>query len=148
MERIKRLGRYQKGVLLFMIAMVLVFAVLYSITTAREGFAYQGAILVPSSENGTTVYSGKIQGKQASFAVGQDKTVYFQYGGKTYGPYTAVEDAAFIPKESEMRDAMVGVELRHGEKILFRGGVLDYGNYAQFYNEEGEIEVFARRSWR
>ena len=45
MERIKRLGRYQKGVLLFMIAMVLAFAVLYSITTAREGFAYQGAIL-------------------------------------------------------------------------------------------------------
>ncbi len=142
MERIKRLGRYQKGVLLFMIAMVLVFAVLYSITIAREGFAYQGAILVPSSENGTTVYSGKIQGKQASFAVGQDKTVYFQYGGKTYGPYTAVEDAAFIPKESEMRDAMVGVELRHGEEILFRGGVLDYGNYAQFYNEEGEIVSF------
>lgn len=41
-----------------------------------------------------------------------------------------------------MRDAMVGVELRHGEKILFRGGVLDYGNYAQFYNEEGEIVSF------
>ena len=39
MERIKRLGRYQKGVLHFMIAMVLVFAVLYSINTAREGFA-------------------------------------------------------------------------------------------------------------
>ena len=66
----------------------------------------------------------------------------FNTAARQHGPDTAVEDAAFIPKESEMRDAMVGVELRHGEKILFRGGVLDYGNYAQFYNEEGEIVSF------
>ena len=58
-----------------MIVMVLVFNILYPITIAREGFEYKNAILIPHQENGNTIYSGKIQGKQASFAVYADKTV-------------------------------------------------------------------------
>ena len=140
MERIKCLGRYQKGLLLIMVAMIIVFSMLYPITIARVGFAYKGAILVPNYENNSTVYSGKIQGKQANFTVDEDKTVLFQYDGKTYGPYTAKDDATAIPKDSELRDDMVGVELRQGEEILFRGGVLDYGDYLWLYNEDGSIE--------
>lgn len=140
MKRVKYLGRYQKGVLFFMIVMVLVFAVLYPITIARTGFAYKNAILIPSYENGNTVYSGKIQGKKVNFTVCQDKTVYFQYDGKTYGPYTVVEDAAAIPKDSELGDDMVGIELRRGPEILFRGGVLDYGDCLWLYNMDGSIE--------
>lgn len=140
MERIKCLGRYQKGLLLIMVAMIIVFSMLYPITIARVGFAYKGAILVPNYENNSTVYSGKIQGKQANFTVDEDKTVLFQYDGKTYGPYTAKDDATAIPKDSELRDDMVGVELRQGEEILFRGGVLDNGDYLWLYNEDGSIE--------
>ena len=140
MERIKCLGRYQNGLLLIMVAMIIVFSMLYPITIARVGFAYKGAILVPNYENNSTVYSGKIQGKQANFTVDEDKTVLFQYDGKTYGPYTAKDDATAIPKDSELRDDMVGVELRQGEEILFRGGVLDYGDYLWLYNEDGSIE--------
>ena len=140
MERIKCLGRYQKGLLLIMVAMIIVFSMLYPITIARVGFAYKGAILVPNYENNSTVYSGKIQGKQANFTVHEDKTVLFQYDGKTYGPYTAKEDATAIPTDSELRDDMVGVELRQGEENLFRGGVLDYGDYLWLYNEDGSIE--------
>ena len=73
MKRVKCLGRYPKGVLLLMIVMVLVFTILYPITIAREGFEYKNAILIPHQENGNTIYSGKIQGKQASFAVYADK---------------------------------------------------------------------------
>ena len=140
MERIKCLGRYQKGLLLIMVAMIIVFSMLYPITIARVGFAYKDAILVPNYKNNSTVYSGKIQVKQANFTVDEDKTVLFQYDGKTYGPYTAKEDATAIPKDSELRDDMVGVELRQGEEILFRGGVLDYGDYLWLYNEDGSIE--------
>ncbi len=88
MNRIKSLNGYQKGVLLLMIAMVIIFTVFYAKTISQVGFAYQGAILVPSQENGSTVYAGKIEGEQASFTVTQDQTVVFQYGDKTYGPYT------------------------------------------------------------
>ncbi|WP_312280295.1 hypothetical protein [Oscillibacter sp.] len=143
LERVKRLDRYQKGVLLLMIAVVLAFTVIYPMTIAREGFAYENAILIPAQENGNTVYSGKIQGKQASFTVYTDKTVEFQYGDKIYGPYTAKEDPTAIPKDSEMGEYMTGVELRQGEKTLFRGGILDQGEYRWLYNEDGSIENIA-----
>ena len=65
-----------------MAAMIALFSLLYPRIIAREGFAYQDAILVPSYENGSTLYCGKIQGKPAQFTVSQDKTVCFQYDGK------------------------------------------------------------------
>lgn len=128
MQRIKGLNRYQKCVLIFMIAMALIFAVVYPMTISRVGFEYKDTILVPSQENGSTVYSGKIQVQQANFTVSADKTVEFQYGEKTYGPYTAREDPTAIPKDHEMGELMTSVELRQGEEILFRGGVLEIGD--------------------
>ena len=142
MKKIKSLNRYQKGVLLFMIAMALVFAAVYSMTISRIGFAYKDAILVPSQENGSTVYSGKIKGQQARFTVSEDKTVVFQHGDKTYGPYTAKEDPTAIPKDDEMAEYMTGVEIRRGEDILFRGGVRDGWDSYLMYNEDGTVYNF------
>ena len=69
MQRIKNLNGYQKGLLLLMLAMALVFAVVYHMTIARVGVLYQNAIFVPAEENGVTVYSGKLRGKQAEFTL-------------------------------------------------------------------------------
>lgn len=137
MERIKNLNLYQKSILILMLVMALVFAVLYPVTIARVGYEYKKAILVPSLENGNTVYSGKLKGKQACFTVTEDKTVLFQHGDKSYGPYTAKEDPTAIPKDSEMAEYMTGVELREGDEILFRGGVRDMGDFYWIQNEDG-----------
>ena len=67
MERIKNLDRYQKGILLIMLVMTLVFAVIYPVIISRVGFEYKDKIFVPSQENGSTVYSGKLYGQQARF---------------------------------------------------------------------------------
>ena len=142
MERIKELDRYQKTVLILVTAMVLGFTVLYYTITARVGFSYQDTILLPGQENGSTVYTGTIQQKQAKFTVSPDKTVIFQYGGKTYGPYTAKEDPTAIPKDAVFGDSMTGVELRCGEEILFRGGVLWQSEPRLIYREDGEPENF------
>ena len=137
MERIKNLNLYQKSILILMLVMAIVFAVLYPVTIARVGYEYKNAILVPSQENGSMVYSGKLKGKQACFTVTEDKTVLFQHGEKTYGPYTAKEDPTAIPKDSEMAEYMTGVELREGDEILFRGGVRDMGDFYWIQNEDG-----------
>ena len=142
MERIKTLTLYQKGFLILLTAMVLVFTVIYPITIARVGFAYADAILIPSQENGSMVYSGKIHGKQAKFTVSEDHTVEFQYGENTYGPYTAREDPAAIPKEHELREHMTGVELCQGENVIFRGGVLSFEEKPWMYNEDGSSTAF------
>ena len=44
MEKLKELNHYQKGVLIFMIVMALVFAVIYPMTISRVGFAYKDKI--------------------------------------------------------------------------------------------------------
>ena len=125
-----------------MAAMILVFTVLYFVIVGREGFAYGDAILVAHQENGSTVYSGELQGKQAAFTVYADKTVEFQYGDIVYGPYVAVEDSTAVPSLSdrETEELMTGVELRCGEEVLFRGGVLDFGDQCWLYNEDGTLE--------
>ena len=60
MKKIKELDFYQKGILIFMIVMAVIFAVIYFITISRVGFAFKDKILVPVEENGKTVYSGKV----------------------------------------------------------------------------------------
>ena len=136
MERVKQLGRYQKIVLVFMSVMVLVFTVIYPITVSREGFEYMDTILVPDREGGNTVYSGKIRGVQAEFTVSAEGAVEFQYGEKTYGPYTVTEDPTAIP---EGRTGQ-GIELRCGEEILFRGTVEQHEHLYWLYHEDGSVE--------
>lgn len=141
MERFKNLNLYKKAVLIFMSAMVLVFSVIYPVTISRVGFEYENAILAPSQENSSTVYSGRLQRQQARFTVSEDKTVVFQYGSKTYGPYTAKEDPAAIPVGEGAAEVMTGVELRRGDDILFRGGVLKTADSYWLYDEDGTLNT-------
>ena len=141
MDRIKELGRYQKILLLLMAVMILAFTVIYPIVTALSGFLYEDTILVPAEEDGGTVYSGKIRGTAATFTVSADKTVIFQYGNTVYGPYTVKEDPAAIPKDSDLQAQMTGIELRCAGEIVFRGGVVNSGDWRMLYNEDGSFDL-------
>ena len=139
MERFKTLDYRQKWIFLIMGVMVLVFTILYPVTLSRVGYSYRDAILVPHEAEGTTVYSGKIQGEAASFTVTQDKTVTFQYGDFTYGPYTVKEDPQAAPESGDLADSLSGVEIWWQDSRLFRGGArkLDQHGWLLYY-ENGE----------
>ncbi len=139
MERIKALNRYQKGILLFMIVMILAFAIVYFITISKVGFEYKNEILIPIQQNGNTVYSGELQGMPIRITVTADKIVEVQYSDKIYGPYIAREDSTAIPKDTNVSDHLVGVELRCGEEIIFRGGMLNNRGSRWLYNEDGSM---------
>ena len=142
LKRIKSLNRYQKGVLLVMAAMFLVFTAAYAIITSREGIVYHnGALLVADREDGVTTYSGRVLGEPAVFTVWEDKRLTFQYGDHVYGPYTLKEDPSAVPANIGLVDSLTGLELRRGDEILFRGGMLD-GDYRQLYNEDGSLADF------
>ncbi len=141
LARVKVLGRYQKILLLLMAVMILAFTIIYPIVTALSGFLYEDTILVPAEEDGGTVYSGKIRGTAATFTVSANKTVIFQYGNTVYGPYTVKEDPTAIPKDSDLQTQMTGIELRCGGEIVFRGGVVNSGDWRMLYNEDGSFDL-------
>ena len=124
-----------------MAVMILAFTIVYPIVTSRVGFLYDDAVFVPTEAGGSTVYSGKIRGTAASFTVSADKTVIFQYGGTVYGPYTAREDPTAVPKDDSLSGQMTGIEVRRGNEIVFRGGVVKSGDWRMLYNEDGSFET-------
>ena len=108
-----------------MILMSAIFAVIYPMTISRVGYLYNDTILVPKDENGTTVYSGKIDGTQVQFIVSENQSVVLQYGDKTYGPY------------------MTGIEIRNGDQVFFRGGVSYSGDGYWLFDENGDFAEFS-----
>ena len=49
MEKIKELNRYQKGILILLVAMAVIFGILYAKATSKTGFLYMDKILEVSS---------------------------------------------------------------------------------------------------
>ena len=139
MERIKNLNLYQKGIVLLLALLFVGFTVAYSVAYNRVGFAYEGALLIPSESDGQTVYAGKLHGREASFIITADKTVTFRYGEKIYGPYTVREDPTAVPKASDLSDHMTGIEILDGDKVFFRGGVLRSGGSMMLLKEGGGV---------
>ena len=139
MERIRALGVYQKIILILLCVLTVAFAVVYGVTTGRRGYLYQETILVPAAVGGSTVYSGKVRGTQTSFTVSPEGSVTCQVGARTYGPDTLREDPSAIPQDSELKSQMTGIELRCGDEIRFRGGVVVQGATKLFFDESGEL---------
>ena len=119
-----------------MVVMVLVFAIVYPKTLSRVGFDYKDEIFGHSTENGNTVYSGKLSGQASCFIVSPNKTIEFHYGDKIYGPYTIKEDSTAIPQMHSNASSMTGIEVREGNRILFRGGMLVSNGSYILYNED------------
>ncbi len=142
MKRIKSLDRYQKGILIVLATMIVVFCGVYAYVTSQIGYIYKDALLKPSQQDGNTVYSGKIDGKEAEFTVTADREITFRLGDKVYGPYTVKEDPTAKPEDHPLS---TGYEIKNGDEILFRGGAYrndpKSDNWA-LYNEDGTINNY------
>ena len=119
MNRFKKLHRYPRAILILLAAMTLVFTALYLAASARKGFLYQDALLLPE---GGVVYAGTVQGQPARFTVYADRTVLFQCGERIYGPYAARKAPDAVPPRHEAGGQMTGVELYCGEACTTRTG--------------------------
>lgn len=128
------LTKYEKCILILLAAMLILFTVLYIVTTSQVGLAYKGSILIPSYEEGRTVYSGDIDKIAAQFVVTDDHIVTFTYGNKTYGPYTVKEDPTAAHASNKF---LTGYTILDGDKVFFRGGVRKNENHYEFYDESG-----------
>ena len=136
MERIRNLTGYQKALIIIMIVMVMVFSIIYPKTVSRVGFWYNDRIFVPSRADGSTVYSGRLDGNKARFVLSDYRTVVFYYGDTTYGPYSLIYDPTAVPESHSDAKHMTGIEIRDGEDIKFRGGIIGYSSSGYFMYDE------------
>ena len=141
-ERIRNLSGYQKAILLAMAAMVLVFSAVYLLTVRRVGYLYQGTILVPTREDGATVYTGSIRNTAAQFRVTENQ-VTFRYGDIQYGPYTMESDPTAVPSQQDAEEGFVGIEIRDKGKLLFRGGVRALQDSCFFIHSDGSSDFLS-----
>lgn len=142
MDRLKRLNRYHKALMMFMTVMAVAFAVIYPLVISRVGFEYRNSILVPCEENGSVMYSGRVNGQPACFTVSSADTVTFACGDRSYGPYTVREEPTAVPKGEELSEHMKGVEIYKGEEVIFRGGFSKINDAYLLYNEDGSLHGF------
>ena len=138
MKKIRSLSAYAKFMLIVLAAMLLVFSILYPICLSRTGFAYRGAILRQTEKDGVTVYSGKVQGKETVFNVYSDRSVEYRRGSASFGPYTVRETPEAVAEELTGDPDIIGVELRTGSRIVFRGAMLNHSLPGRWlYNTDG-----------
>lgn len=147
MKRFQALSKLQKGILLLLAAMLLIFSALYPYVLFRKGFLFRDTILTPRQENGNTIYSGNIHGEAAVFTVSADRTIRYTYGSTEYGPYRVREAPEAVPKNHELSDSMTGVEVLCGEELLFRGGVLNLNMDQEasywLFNDDGSCDTIS-----
>jgi len=144
MTRFKSIDNYQKGILLLMGAIVLIFTVIYAKTILSKGFDYRDDVfLVHNQKNGNTKYSGSKNGKDVCLTISADKVIELQYGDTFYGPYVVKDDPTAISKynDSEYYEQLRGIEVYCGEEIIFRGGVCTIGERRFFLEEEEESKT-------
>ncbi len=145
MERFKNSSVPQKISMIASMVMVVVFAVLYIISYNRVGILYNDKFFLKSEENGNTVYSGRLDLKEAVLTVLPDRTVYFRYDGKEYAPYRVVSDPTAVPSssplsESRAQEGAGGICVYQGDDLLFRGGLYKTGSSGYIlFDENGNL---------
>ena len=121
----------RRGLLILLVTAIPLFAVVTAVQCSRVGIEYGNMFLRRTETDGVIRYAGRENGQDSVFTVGPDGRVEYRWGEETYGPYTVREDPAAAPEPSAwggdngdryVPDGLMGVEIRQGDTVLFRGG--------------------------
>ena len=102
MERIKTLNYYQKGIIIVMVAMILIFAVIYPKTISRVGYRYNDEILVPNDLGHISIYTELGRFMTAPHGLVVTKVLHIK---DTYRRYVGVDASAVNLLRPAMYDA-------------------------------------------
>ena len=124
--------------------LIVLFLILYCILGRQQFVRYDGESLRYRKSGDVATYTGEITSQPSTITVSPGPVVEYDIGGTYYGPYVITEDPTAIPALEDLpryftgTQNLHGIELRHGDKVLFRGC---YGYYIQnlfkLYSEDG-----------
>ena len=141
-NRFRSLEMFQKGIIIVMAVMAIIFALITGFTVARRGVKYRDTILTKTEENGSTIYSGRRNSLNTSITIQPDSGIVYRYGEKQYGPYYVKMDNSLLEPGVSANEE-TGYEIWNGDKVIFRGSVRDTGAALLFYDENGDFESFS-----
>lgn len=137
-KRWEGLPGLQRTVVVLLLAAILGFRVAYSTYARQQGITatYQGAFLRYERVGEEDRYTGKPDGAELTITRTADGAVCTQWGKVSHGPYTVTEDPSARPEGHNDLFCM-GVELREGENVVFRGGWHHSGGAGYLIHENG-----------
>lgn len=132
---------FRRGCLLLQVAVVLLFTILYPVTSGREGVAYGDEFFPKTVQGDAIVYTGKQNGHKTTYTVRETDRGYAvdcRIGDRTFGPYRIERISAFGLELGDWKDlATKGLEIWEGEELLFRGGYAPTTDFAILVDENG-----------
>jgi len=134
-KRWQELTKVQKGTLLVLAVLTVVFAVVYLINVPKLGMSYNGSFFLLTENGPERTYTGHTEGADAVFTA-QGDTIASTWG-EEHHVYTVKTDVTAVPQEWR-GSSVQGVEVWEGDKRLFRGGWDTH--YELLYREDGELE--------
>lgn len=111
-------SRYRQVLLIILALAFVVSLISYCVVSRRYGLAYENTLLYPSTQGDDQIYQGKLDGEVARFTISPQGTVTYEWGGQQYGPWQITEDPSAVPDDL---NGNPGIEIRQGDKVLFRG---------------------------
>lgn len=142
-ERWLEMTWFQRGLLLLQAFLILLFLLMYCTIGRQQVVWYDGAALRCHTDGQTTTYSGRVDGQAAVITVSPGPVVEYRLGDALYGPYSIISDPSAVPSEEAMPimpvdiQALSGVEIRQGDRVLFRGSYLHSGSMFLAFDETG-----------
>ena len=117
-----KLDSYQKFILIGSSLMVIIYTVCYLSANTREGYLYNGDFLVHSRENGADVYALRSSSFTQKFTVyPEDQIVMYQYGRKTFGPYSVPE---YVQSSASLSYPQLDIRMKGGVVYDENGNVI------------------------
>lgn len=126
-------SRYRQILLILLILAFVVSLPAFLVISRREGLKYENTLLYPSAQGQDQIYQGKLDGETARFTISPQGTVTYEWSGQQYGPWQITEDPSAVPAGY---NGAVGIEVRQGEAVLFRGCYLP--GFSGLIWEDGE----------
>lgn len=137
------LTRRQKIILLTQVFLLILFTILYLTFGLQKIVRYDNAVLRFRRDGDVTTYSGSVNDQTVTFTVSPGPVVEYRCGDTVYGPYTITYDPTAVISEADKpiyltgTENLVGIEVRDGSELIFRGSYMKLLSSILVFNEQG-----------
>ena len=136
------LSKLQKGILMTLLAMTVLFAVLTGVVRSQKGVLFEETLMDVTIEEGKTVYTGKIQGVPVAITVSRgDGTDIVTYQAEDAEADVYTMEYPLEPIQTDGHGMVPGIRILKNGNVLFRGAYDPDGEFLAWFDENGDWDA-------